>query len=42
MIKKYLISIGVALDTLDVIPIMFDYNCEEGIPKCKNKYNSIN
>lgn len=39
-IKKYLMDVGVVLNTVDVIPLMYDYNCDQ--KGCKNKYNSLN
>ena len=32
-------DIGVALNTVDVIPIMYDYNCDKGM--CLNVFNNI-
>lgn len=33
-------DVGVVLNTVDVIPLMYDYNCDK--KGCKNKYNNLN
>ena len=39
-IKRYLIDLGVSLNTQFAIPLFYDYSCQ--MAKCNQQYRSIN
>ena len=41
-VKLYLNTLNVALNTQHVIPLFYDYSCENGWTQCWIKYRSLN